>query len=1002
MVAAPAIRASTSDAGSVSFCEENNSVMLIPRVDPNEKPNLWFSKSEIHHNSMMSKIRELVQAKLMDLLVPTSVDDCSFDDDTVEDDEDDVEFEYNAHDDDDVVVGHDTSPGPGSADDTTGIYIPNNYSSSSSSTSPRQTPTPPHTAKEIEERILHQKAEILQDRLNEIMELPREDILAFLTSGGLPSSMAGISTNAASAAKSRPSLPSSSSSKQQQQQPQPQRNKQSNHSQGSPKSKSNSDSNSIPSHPHPHPYNWILDSDLEWKDLPPLVQVNAVEVGYTENLWNEDSQDLAVFFQPWNDLTPNQRAALRYLGHYDEASWNKDVAIMTRRRERASQTAVAVAVVATGTLNTPSSSNSNNNNNKEEKSPVSSDGGGPRGDSVPQRDVSARKSSNADDDDELTEFISNFLPEEEPEPVRLQSEEKTTEKFNNTIKKEEDDEELTEFISNFLPEEEKKEEDEELTEFISNFLPEEEPEPERQESEEKTTEKFNSTIKEEEDDEELTEFLSNFLPDVEEPESERQESKEETTEQVNNTIKEEEEDDDDDDELSEFISNFLPDELPPSQESNEGKSDHKDSIEKDDDDDEMTEFISNFLPEAQEPSVESETKESSEEDREEPKELETKEDTQTKKRESNNDNDNEELDEFISNFLPEAEEPSMESASKDSSNNDTEKPEQYKAKDETETMKQTDDSKDNDDDDELAEFTSNLLPEGQEPNVEPESKECGDNETEQPEQREAKKTQTNKGNDNDDEELAEFISNFLPEAQEAKEPNVESEFKKSREDEAERPQQDDTKEENETTKHDDDDDEMNEFISNFLPEVQESSVESETKESCADNGEFISNSSPDTPPEPHQTNEMSDHEIAQNEKVEEEEKQGNREPRTEKVVSHCGEAPIELGETDTGKVVIERRNSISQDNRDATSEIKSAGAQSQTPDLSPDGNKPSTDDPKPTLPRSNSHEDLPAESRRMWIPVVLATAVAVVALPLLWFAMNDTSSHERRRASSEL
>mmetsp|Transcript_21874 Transcript_21874/g.60807 ORF Transcript_21874/g.60807 Transcript_21874/m.60807 type:complete len:439 (+) Transcript_21874:393-1709(+) len=438
----------------------------------------------------------------------------------------------------------------------------------------------------------------------------------------------------------------------------------------------------------------------------------------------------------------------------------------------------------------------------------------------------------------------------------------------------------------------------------------------------------------------------------------------------------------------------------------------------------MTEFISNFLPEAQEPSVESETKESSEEDREEPKKLETKEDTQTKKRESNNDNDDEELDEFISNFLPEAEEPSMQSASKDSSNNDTEKPEQYKAKNQTEIMKQTDDNKDNDDDDELAEFISNLLPEGQEPNVESESKECGDNETEQPEQREAKKTQTNKGNDNDDEELAEFISNFLPEAQEAKEPNVESEFKKSREDEAERPQQDDTKEENETTKHDDDDDEMNEFISNFLPEVQESSVESETKESCADDGienpehhesaernddnnddefaEFISNSSPDTPPEPHQTNEMSDHEIAQNEKVEEEEKQESREPRTEKVVSHCGEAPIELGETDTGKVVIERSNSISQDNRDATSEIKSAGAQSQTPDLTPDSNKPSTDDPKPTLPRSNSHEDLPAESRRMWIPVVLATAVAVVALPLLWFAMNDTSSHERRRASSEL
>ena len=51
---------------AVSIDLEKNTLTEIPRYDPKDKSKLWISKPEIHHNSMMAKIRGLVQEKLLE------------------------------------------------------------------------------------------------------------------------------------------------------------------------------------------------------------------------------------------------------------------------------------------------------------------------------------------------------------------------------------------------------------------------------------------------------------------------------------------------------------------------------------------------------------------------------------------------------------------------------------------------------------------------------------------------------------------------------------------------------------------------------------------------------------------------------------------------------------------------------------------------------------------------------------------------------------------------
>lgn len=133
-------------------------------------------------------------------------------------------------------------------------------------------------------------------------------------------------------------------------------------------------------------------------------------------------------------------------------------------------------------------------------------------------------------------------------------------------------------------------------------------------------------------------------------------------------------------------------------------------------------------------------------------------------------------------------------------------------------------------------------------------------------------------------------------------------------------------------------------------------------------------------------------------KVEQEE----REPIMEEVVSDCGQAPIELGEAEWNTVANGRSNTLSEDDRCFESDLKVTETKSLESNLARECKEPRTDDPQPTLPRSNSKENLPVVSSRLWTPMVLATAAVVIAVPLLWLAMNESSSHERRRSSSEL
>jgi hypothetical protein len=157
--------------------------------------------------------------------------------------------------------------------------------------------------------LLAKKAQLLQSLLNAIMELPKEEIFTFLTSSSLPTGLNRSST------KSTGRQPENSTGD----------------TSGIDGSENISQSKEIQQQQQDENhdgYNWILDSDDSWEDLPAVVRINALELGYTETLWDEDAQDLPIFRTLWKKLTPNQRTAAVFLGDYDELTWNDDVRML--------------------------------------------------------------------------------------------------------------------------------------------------------------------------------------------------------------------------------------------------------------------------------------------------------------------------------------------------------------------------------------------------------------------------------------------------------------------------------------------------------------------------------------------------------------------------------------------------------------------------------------------------------------------------------------------------
>lgn len=61
----------------VSFQEEYNQEVEIPRHRPEDKRTLWISHLEIRHNSFLVRVREMVEDKLVELFTNANDDDIS-------------------------------------------------------------------------------------------------------------------------------------------------------------------------------------------------------------------------------------------------------------------------------------------------------------------------------------------------------------------------------------------------------------------------------------------------------------------------------------------------------------------------------------------------------------------------------------------------------------------------------------------------------------------------------------------------------------------------------------------------------------------------------------------------------------------------------------------------------------------------------------------------------------------------------------------------------------
>jgi len=528
-------------AAVVSIHEEKNMEVEIPRYDPKDKPKLWISKVEIHHNTMMEKIRGLVQIQL---------------------------FEQVSNNDDffkgieDVTIDIDNLEGQ-------------------------------QKLETKEDILLAKKAQMLNDLLNAIMELPKEEILSFLTSSSLP-------TGIKDSSEKEPEPVEQETTEQ------------------APSTTNSSDTTPQNNNQNVEPdadFNWLLDCGDSWKDLPAVVRVNAIQLGYNQTLWDEDAQDIPVFQILWKDLTPNQRTAAIFLGNYDEEVWNEDARIL--RMAAAKQPSL-------------------NSIEDVEDIPVETTSKKPKYDkedttvATAATDVSVDRfedeiddddddDNDDDDDDMFSEFVSNFGSDTQTE------EESSKEVVEPPQKDEVDDVMMDEFLSNFAvtPEEDTEKESSDkassvvsdtedtkeeaiMDEFLSNFVDT----PKEDETDSKTTEKESSdstmseSQKEDDDDgddeEIMDEFLSNFVEQAKEEESTSKADLETIAEKENlvaatSAIPKKEEDEEA--MMDEFLSNFV-------DSTNEANGSEKETTEKEssdhsekeeEEDEMMDEFLANFV-----------------------------------------------------------------------------------------------------------------------------------------------------------------------------------------------------------------------------------------------------------------------------------------------------------------------------------------------------------------------------------------------------------------------
>ena len=548
----------------VSIDEEKNKEIEIPLYDQKDKRKLWISKVEIRHNTMMEKIRGLVQVKLFELVAG----------------------------DDDFFKG---------IEDAT-IEIED--------TDEQEKP------ESKEEILLAKKAQIIQDLHYAIMELPKDEILSFLTSSSLPTKFSGSSEKSPKEqpVKIEPDTPEDSGDNNQ--------NDESLHQQ---QEDENYDG-----------YNWILNCGDAWKDLPPVVRVNAIELGYNQILWDEDAQDLPLFRMFWKKLTPNQQTAAIFLGNYDEESWNEDARIMllagkhpsleSMTDEEVSEKTEPIAVDESLSLKKPKI------HTKEDATVDTAD-----------TDMSGDRYDNDDgDDDNFSEFVSNFVSE------TIKDQEEVNKDPISRQKQEIEDEEdmMDEFLSNFAVSAEtetnsiiekntevessvkpysvvaKNDEDEDamMDDFLSNFVSSEETKETDTNSNNKQSQEKEDTVlttstsanpKEDEGEERMMEeFLSNFVDTTNEDISSNSGNKhsleKETTVAISSVVPEKK--DEEKTMIDEFLENFVVSEEEDRNETFDEKSTEKlclvpptDSLvskeEYDDDDDTamMDEFLSNFV-----------------------------------------------------------------------------------------------------------------------------------------------------------------------------------------------------------------------------------------------------------------------------------------------------------------------------------------------------------------------------------------------------------------------
>jgi len=573
----------------VSIQEDKNTLVEIPRYDPADKRKLWFSKTDIHHNTMMEKIRGLVQVQLLEQVAS----------------------------DDDFFKGIECIPIELSDEDNDEEGKPKTESD--------------------EEIILTKKAKILQDLLNAIMEMPKDDILDYLTTSKLPNGLNGSSKK--SPGKKRKSaepasIPISTSdtsgidaAKRLDNEP----NRFSN-------DKHTIDDNKMkqrPSNPQENNngYNWILDCDDHWCDLPAVVRVNAIQLGYNETLWDEDAQDLPTFRTMWKKLTPIQRTAATFLGNYDEATWNDDVRILLLGGKSPSLASL-----------TDNENENDDDDDDDDNEPTESF------EDEPSEEVVDDESSR----DANTTPISQKNPKNTSEEATVDTAD--TDTSGTQDQDDNDDNMLNEFVTNFVSDDE-----------------EEESDPHRDTKGQKKSKGRDAATKNskefdldtsENSDAMMDEFLSNFDASSDE----EHEDKNRKTGPKEEKLADKKKDTDEDSMMDEFLSNFGSSADEYKEETNNGPSPKsKDSVSQKSDEDEdedamMDEFLTNFGGLSEDSN-----------DGDNKRLLEKESSPKTNNANSKNDEEEDAvMDEFLSNFVESEKE---DVSSTDNVNNDSTKTE---------------------------------------------------------------------------------------------------------------------------------------------------------------------------------------------------------------------------------------------------------------------------------------------------------------------------------------